>query len=93
MHALKTTDAQRCACSGEQSKNMEETWHEQGDLEFGDLDLAGLKTMLNERFENVDLAAAADEVRPFLRDSREIVLWSDSFFKDLADRLTESHDM
>lgn len=52
-----------------------------------DLDLAGLKSMLNQRFESVDLAAAADEVRPYLRDSRELDLWSESFFKDLSQRL------
>lgn len=43
--------------------------------------------MLHERFEKVDLAAAADEVRPYLRDARELDLWSEEFFKDLTCRL------
>ena len=38
-------------------------------------------------FETVDLTAAADEVRPFLRDARELSLWSKAFFKDLTCRL------
>jgi hypothetical protein len=56
----------------------------------GTLNLQDLKSLLNERFEQVDLAAAANEVRPFLRDSREIALWSEAFFKDLVTRLCEA---
>ena len=54
------------------------------------LDLAKLRSLLDERFGRVDLAAAAEEVRPFLRDARELTLWSEAFFKDLLPRLTES---
>ncbi|HQG75341.1 MAG: nucleotidyl transferase AbiEii/AbiGii toxin family protein [Kiritimatiellia bacterium] len=52
------------------------------------LNLKTLRTLLHERFETVNLAAAADEVRPFLRDTRELSLWSAAFFKELANRLT-----
>jgi len=34
-----------------------------------------LHKLLKERFDRIDIAAAADEVRPFLRDPRELVLW------------------
>lgn len=53
----------------------------------GALNLAVLKSLLNERFEKVDLASAANEVRPFVRDARELTLWSEAFFKDLVTKL------
>ena len=37
-----------------------------------------------KEFENVDIKAAAEEVRPFLRDPRELELWSEQFFVELA---------
>ncbi len=54
------------------------------------LDLAGLQSLLSERFGKVDLAVAADEVRPYLRDARELALWSEAFFKELIPRLIAS---
>jgi predicted nucleotidyltransferase component of viral defense system len=51
------------------------------------LDLAGLQSLLSERFGKVDPAVAADEVRPYLRDARELELWSEAFFKELIPRL------
>jgi len=48
------------------------------------LDLAMLHKLLRERFESVDIAAAATEVRPFLRDPRELTLWSKNLFIDLV---------
>lgn len=57
----------------------------QGDVEEKySLTLDDLQRLLLERFEAVDISAAADEVRPFLRDPRELQLWSVSFFQDLA---------
>lgn len=44
------------------------------------LDLDILHTLLKERFACVDIAAAADEVRPFLRDPRELALWARELF-------------
>ena len=58
-----------------------------GNRNNASFDLASLKSMLNERFDKIDIEAAAEEVRPFLRDSRELDLWSESFFKDLSHRL------
>jgi predicted nucleotidyltransferase component of viral defense system len=51
------------------------------------LNLVGLQTLLKERIQSVDLAQAAQEVRPFLRDPRELTLWSENFFIDLISRL------
>ena len=52
------------------------------------LDIATLQTLLKQRIRSVDLAAAAEEVRPFLRDPRELELWSEEFFIDLCERVT-----
>lgn len=60
-----------------------------GHQSTGMLNLEALKSLLNERFKKVDLAAAANEVRPFLRDARELALWSETFFMDLVTRLRE----
>lgn len=54
------------------------------------LDLAAVQTLLRERIEKVDIAAAAEEVRPFLRDPRELELWSEEFFIELVSKLKGS---
>ena len=51
------------------------------------LDLAGLQRLLNKRIETVDLHVAAEEVRPFLRDPRELALWNKEFFAGLIPRI------
>jgi predicted nucleotidyltransferase component of viral defense system len=52
------------------------------------LDLPALQTLLKERFEQVDISAAAEEVRPFLRDPRELELWSEAFFISLIPKIS-----
>lgn len=46
-----------------------------------------LAELLRERFAKIDFKEAADEVRVFLSDPRELELWSRGFFDDLAGRL------
>jgi predicted nucleotidyltransferase component of viral defense system len=58
-----------------------------GNQQTEKLDLAGLQTLLKKRIERVDIAAAAEEVRPFLRDTRELDLWSKGLFMDLTSKL------
>ena len=43
-----------------------------------------MHNLLRERFEHVDITAAAEEVRPFLRDPRELSLWTKDLFINLA---------
>lgn len=43
--------------------------------------------LLRERFAAVDFKYAAEEVRVFLSDPRELQLWSREFFDELAGRL------
>ncbi|MFA7256758.1 MAG: nucleotidyl transferase AbiEii/AbiGii toxin family protein [Kiritimatiellales bacterium] len=61
-----------------------------GNRQPGRLDLDAVQTLLRQRIESVDIRAAAEEVRPFLRDSRELALWSEDFFIDGAAKLKES---
>ena len=70
--------------------HLEARIRQTGNPAIGNLDLAGLQSLLSERFGKVDLAAAADEVRPYLADARELALWSETFFRELVPRLTES---
>lgn len=53
------------------------------------LTLISLKDLLKNRFKCVDISAAAKEVRPFLRDARELDLWSQDLFLELADKISE----
>lgn len=48
-----------------------------------------LVDLLRERFAAIDFKQAADEVRVFLPDPRELDLWSREFFDGLAARLGE----
>ena len=43
--------------------------------------------MLAARLDRVDLAAAAEDVRPFLRDPNDLSCWSREFFSDVFRRL------
>jgi predicted nucleotidyltransferase component of viral defense system len=46
-----------------------------------------LTGLLKKRFAEVNFQEAADEVRVFLHDAREVELWSKDFFVDLAARI------
>lgn len=54
------------------------------------LNLVILNNLLRERFSGIDFKKAADEVRVFLSDPRELDLWSQEFFNDLAERMCRS---
>jgi len=67
--------------------HLEARIRESGHQKNEELDLTTLRSLLEERIATVNIAAAAEEVRPFLRDARELTLWSDDFFLDLLPRL------
>lgn len=46
-----------------------------------------VQTLLKDRIRSVDIAAAAEDVRPFLRDPRELQLWNEEFFMQLIPQL------
>lgn len=51
------------------------------------IDMAAVRTLLKERIQSVDMAAAAADVRPFLRDPRELQLWNEEFFMQMVPQL------
>jgi predicted nucleotidyltransferase component of viral defense system len=51
------------------------------------IDMAAVQTLLKARIQSVDIAAAAEDVRPFLRDPRELQLWNEEFFMQLIPQL------
>jgi predicted nucleotidyltransferase component of viral defense system len=61
-----------------------------GNRDIENLDIPTLRMLLKQRFESVDINAAAEEVRPFLRDPRQLALWSEEFFVGLAARVSRS---
>ena len=46
-----------------------------------------VQTLLKDRIRSVDIAAAAEDVRPFLRDPRELQLWNEEFFMQLIPQM------
>lgn len=48
--------------------------------------ISDLSRLLSSRIGEVDFAAAADDVRPFLADTGELSLWSPEFFTEVAAR-------
>src|SRR3990167_737538 len=46
-----------------------------------------LQTLLKEKFNSLDIAAAKRDVEPFLKDKAALTLWSREFFTDLLERL------
>tara|TARA_R110002096_G_scaffold14302_6_gene49866 strand:- start:1515 stop:2381 length:867 start_codon:yes stop_codon:yes gene_type:complete len=69
---------------GHLQQRMEQTGHWNED---DALDLGALKTLLRERFSQIDLEQAKEDVMPFVRDVEELTLWSEGFFASLLDRL------
>lgn len=55
----------------------------------GEITRQVLVELLRERFATVDFKQAAEDVRVFLPDPRELQLWSRGFFDGLAVRLRE----
>lgn len=50
-------------------------------------DLNILKSMLNQRFENIDFTQAKQDVLPFISDKSKLELWGIEFFKDITQNL------
>lgn len=69
--------------------HLEARIKEHGNSNIEKVDLPTVQLLLKEKFESVNIAAAAEEVRPFLRDPRELDLWSEEFFVGLAAKIEE----
>lgn len=61
-----------------QSKYIEEDY---------ELTIENLKTLLKERFSNMDFKQAKEDVFPFVRDKSKLDLWSKEFFIEITNNL------
>lgn len=52
-----------------------------------DLTIENLKSLLNERFENLNIEQAKQDVLPFVKDKSKLDLWSVEFFKEITKNL------
>lgn len=68
--------------------HLEARMRQSGHWNGGELTRDELVGLLSERFATVDFQQAADDVRVFLKDPRELALWSGPFFQELAGRIT-----
>lgn len=67
--------------------HLEARLRQSGYRSTSNLTLSTLHEMLKERVGRVDIGAAAEEVRPFLRDTRELELWSERFFLEVCEQV------
>lgn len=65
-------------------KRMEQTGHWTSDKQLTEKNLV---ERLQERFQTVDFSQAKEDVLPFITDSRELDLWNQEFFNNVADRI------
>jgi hypothetical protein len=70
-------------------EHLEARMRQSGHWNGGTITRNALVDLLRERFTAIDFKQAADEVRVFLSDPRELQLWSREFFDELAGRLGE----
>lgn len=68
-------------------EHLEARMRQSGHWDGGAITPQVLVDLLRERFGAVDFKQAAEEVRVFLPDPRELQLWSREFFDGLAVRL------
>ncbi len=74
-------------------KHLEARMRQSGDWDRDfPLDVAHLADCLAERFANIQFDQAKQDVEPFLKDPREIALWSHDFFRDLIPLIQFSND-
>ena len=51
--------------------------------------ISDLKAMLYDRFDSIDYANAKLDVRPFIKDTASLDVWSADFFRQITQNLTE----
>ncbi len=52
-----------------------------------DLTIDNLKTLLNQRFDNLNINQAKEDILPFIKDKSKLDLWSKEFFKEITKNL------
>lgn len=67
--------------------HLEQRARQSGDLDGPALDKAGLQSLLLQRIQALNIEQAQADVRPFLRDTRVLEIWSTRYFRDLAEKM------
>ncbi len=74
-------------------KYLEACMHASGTLEKHELlTILTIKNLLKNRLQQINLDAAKEDIRPFLRDPTQLDLWSIDFFTYWIDRLQSTQD-
>lgn len=68
-------------------EHLDARMRQSGHWDGAPLSSESLEKLLRERFASIDFKQAAEEVRPFLPDPRELDLWSKEFFDSLVTRI------
>ena len=59
-----------------------------GHIQIGDLEtVEQLKKMILERVKSINFENAKDDIRPFIKDQREIDIWSRDFFSQITESI------
>lgn len=61
----------------------------QTNLESKDFTIDEIKTMLCDKFDNIDYTRAKEDVKPFIKDVKSLDIWSAEFFKMITSELCE----
>ena len=91
-HAARLESRVAGGVAGDNLPHLEARMRQSGYVEPKELANAELRRLLRDRIRTVDLVAAAEEVRPFLRDPRELELWSEDFFLALCEQVSSTSD-
>lgn len=67
--------------------HLEQRARQSGDWDGPALGTADFQRLLQQRIESLDIEQARADVRPFLRDARELDIWSPRYFRELADKV------
>ena len=71
-------------------KHLRERLVQSGFLsEDADLTLDDVKRILCGRFETIDFEQAKEDIKPFIKDSSVLEIWSADFFKQITDNLID----
>lgn len=71
-------------------KHLEARLRQSGFLETEALlDISQLKELLHARFATIDYAQAKQDVLPFIKESGKLTVWSQDFFDQITESLTE----
>lgn len=67
--------------------HLAERARQSGDLHDAHLSASTLHEWLLHRIESLDVESAKQDVMPFIKDTRQLAIWSKDYFRELADKV------